>query len=213
MKKKDSDNHIILGMQERAEDIKFKLIEKYGMSDFDVKSIFADEVPLQKILEDIEFLPVFSQKKILLIRNCESINTEACRILKEYFDNPPDHICIILSGKSVKEPLEEFVEEEAEEEFDRDSLFPAIFRSSPWGKNENLIKLFREHIRNNPVDFTSAVTAACMYLRNIVRKQKKADKRILNKYAELHKLDFNLKTGRLRPGAELEIFLIYLLFG
>jgi len=210
MKRKNSDNYIILGEPEKAEEVKLHLINKYTVEDFDIKTVFADEIPVLKILEETEFLPVFSQKKILHVKNCEKINAADCKIVRTYFENPSPDICLILSGKDIKEPLADYVDIESEEDLTKSGLFPRIFRMGTKDDGRKLTGMFREHLKNNERDFTPVINAAVIYLRNVIKKQKKIDRQLLNKYTELHRLDFNLKTGRIHPGHELEIFLYYL---
>lgn len=208
MKKKNSDNYIILGHPEQAEELKLHLINKYVVEDFDIKTLFSDETPAVKILEETEFLPLFSQKKILHVKNTEKLLKSDCEILKEYFDKPSPHICLIMSGKSIKAPLDDYVDVSAEKDFT--GLFPRIFRMGTKDDGKKLIELFREHLKNNEKDFAPVINAALIYLRNVIRRQKKVDKQTLNKYVKLQQLDFNLKTGQLHPGSELEVFLFYL---
>lgn len=208
MKKKNSDNYIILGHPEQAEELKIHLINKYVVQDFDIKTVFADETPGAKIIEETEFLPLFSQKKIIYVKNTEKLLKADCEMLKEYFDRPSPHVCLIMSGKSIKAPLDDYADVSAEKDFT--GLFPRIFRMGTKNDGEKLIGLFREHLSNNERDFTPVISAALIYIRNVVRKQRKADTQTLRKYQKLQKLDLDLKTGRLHPGPELEIFLYYL---
>ncbi len=208
MKKKNSDNYIILGHPEQAEELKLHLINRYVIQDFDIKTIFADETPAVKILEETEFLPLFSQKKIVYVKNAEKLLKSDCEMLKEYFDMPSPHICLIIAGKSIKAPLDDFADVSPEKDFT--GLFPRIFKMGTRDDGDRLVALFREHLKNNERDFAPVISAALVYMRNVVRKQRKVDRRTLNKYMKLQELDFNLKTGQVHPGPELEIFLCYL---
>ncbi len=113
-----------------------------------------------------------------------------------------------MSGKSIKQPLNKYIDVAAEKDFT--GLFQRIYKMGTRDDGERLVCLFREHLKNNEKDFRTVISAGLMYLRNIVRKQKKVDKQTLNKYKKLQQLDFNLKTGQVHPGSELEIFLFYL---
>jgi hypothetical protein len=208
MKKKNSENYIILEHPDKTEELKNHLINKYKVEDFDIKTIFAGETPAVKILEETEFLPFFSTKKILHVKNSENLLKSDCELLKEYFDKPLQHICLIVSGKSIKQPLNKYIDVAAEKDFT--GLFQRIYKMGKRDDGERLVCLFREHLKNNEKDFRTVISAGLMYLRNIVRKQKKVDKQTLNKYKKLQQLDFNLKTGQVHPGSELEIFLFYL---
>lgn len=208
MKKKNSDNYIILGHPERVEELKFHLIKKYGIQDFDIKTVFADETPAVKILEETEFLPLFSQKKLLYVKNIENLSKSDCEMLKEYFDKPSDEVCLIMNGNSIKAPLDTYVDITLEKDFG--GLFPGVFRMGKEDDGDKLIALFREYLKNNERDFNPVISAALIYIRNLVKKQRRVDSQILNRYRRLQKLDFNLKTGQVHPGPELEIFLYYL---
>ncbi len=208
MKKKDSENYVILGHPEQAEELKLHLINKYAVQDIDIKTLFAGETAVPAILEETEFLPLFSQKKILHVKNTEKFLKADCEILQEYFDKPSAHVCLIMSGKSIKAPMDGYADVAAEKDFT--SIFQKIYRIGPAGGGNKLVALFREHLKDNEKDFTAVIAAAMIYLRNTVKKQKKVSSQTLSKYQELQKLDFGLKTGQVHPGPELEIFLYYL---
>lgn len=208
MKKRDSDTYIILGHPEQAEELKLHLINKYVVQDFDIKTVFADETNAAGILEETEFLPLFSQKKIIHVRNSERLLKADCEMLKEYFDAPSPQTCLIISGKSIKAPLDDYADVSPKKDFT--SIFQKIYKMGPRDEGDKLISLFREHLKDNEKDFTAVIAAALIYMRNTVRKQRKVDRHTLNKYLKLQELDFHLKTGQVHPGPELEIFLYYL---
>lgn len=208
MGKRGSENYIVIGHPEKAEELKLHLINKYAVDDFDIKTLFADEIPAVKILEETEFLPVFSSKKILHVKNTEKFLKADCEMLKEYLDKPSPQVCIVMSGKSIKAPLDKYVDVSAEKDFT--GLFHRIYKIGTGDDGEKLVGLFREHLENNEKDFAPVISAALIYMRNVVKKRREVDSRTLNKYIKLQQLDFSLKTGRLHPGPELEIFLYYL---
>lgn len=208
MKRVCSEVFIILGDSEKAETKKAALIAKYGISDFDIKTVYADDKKPGKILEDMDFLPVFSKKKLLHIKNSEKLSKADCEKIEMYFQKPPEHICIMLTGRDIKPPLKGYAERVVEEP--KTGLFPQVFRLKKKEDRRKLIALLMEHLNSNERDFTPVVTAAEIYIRNRLVNQKKADSEIIGKFNSLHRLDLHLKTGRYRTGPELEIFLYWL---
>ena len=71
------------------------------------------------------------------------------------------------------------------------------------------IDLIKEYITQRERNFQIVVAAAHIYLKNLLLKRKKISKDIIKKFEQLSELDFSLKTGRIHPGEELEIFFYY----
>jgi len=209
MKKGSSDTAaVILGDEEKAGEIIARLSSEYGISDFNMKTVYAGETKIEKILEEIDFLPLFSERRLLHIKNVEKLNKADCEKLEPVFENPPGNICVILTGKDVKLPLKNYAGKVTEEP--KKGLFPQVFRLRRKEDRKKIVALFMEQLRLNEKDFTPVLTAAEIYLKNVLLSQKKADNETVKKFKSLHQLDFNLKTGRCHAGPEFEIFLYYL---
>ncbi|HOL21850.1 MAG TPA: hypothetical protein PLQ41_03220 [bacterium] len=203
------DNHIILGDPEKAETLKQSLIEKYRIETGEVKTVFADEVSIKALLGETDFLPLFSNKKLIHIKNCEKISNEDCKLLKEFFENPVEDMLLILSGTEIKDVLADYVDVDVKQEGALE-LYPAIFRMRSPRDKKRVIYLLKEYVKNNPLDFPAVINASFIYIRNIVKNQKNVDKKLLDAYQKLYHLDFNLKVGRLDK-EEFDIFLFSLL--
>ncbi|MDD3726704.1 MAG: hypothetical protein PHI44_05865 [Candidatus Ratteibacteria bacterium] len=207
---KEKDNYIILGDSEKAEEIKQLLMEKYGIGKGEVKTVFADEVSVKDLLKEVDFVPLFSKKKIIYIKNCEELSKEDCELLKKFFQSPLPDVCLILTGKEIKGALDEYVDIETVKDEETSALFPGIFRMRSPRDRKKVISLLKEYIKHNPLDFPTAINASFVYIRNIVKNQKKVDKTLLDAYQKLHRLDFELKTGRIDK-KEIDIFVFTLL--
>lgn len=205
----EKTNYIILGNPERAEEIKRHLMEKYGIGESEVKTVFAEEISIKNIIEEADVIPLFSKRKIIYIKDCEKISTDDCKKLKKFFESPSPDVFLILSGKNIKSVLKDFVDEVHTEE-KKVGLYPAIYRMRSPKDKKKLIFLLKEYIKNNPYDFPAVINAASIYLRNIIINQKRIDKKILDRYNKLQRLDFDLKTGRINK-ENLDIFLFHIL--
>ncbi|MCM8830077.1 MAG: hypothetical protein NC824_03665 [Candidatus Omnitrophica bacterium] len=203
------DHHIILGDKEKAEAVKQSLIEKYGIEKVEVKTVFADEVSIKALLDETDFLPLFSNKKLIYVKNCEKINNEDCKLLKKFFENPESDILFILSGKEIKDVLADYVDVDVKQEGPLE-LYPAIFRMRSQKDKKRVISLLKEYMKNNPIDFPAVINASFIYIRNIIKNQKNVDKKILKAYQKLYHLDFYIKIGRIDK-EEFDIFLFSLL--
>ena len=208
MKKVYSDISIILGDTEKGVEKIKSLISEYNISDFDIKTIYTEEEKIEKILEEIDYLPIFSKKRLLHIKNSEKLTKTDCETLEFYFLHPPAHICIVFTGMDIKPPLKSYAENILPQE--TKGLFPQVFRMRRKEEKKKFVAILMEHLRLNEREFTPIIAAAEIYLKNVLLSQKTVDIEILNKFQILYQLDFNLKTGRCHIGSELEIFLHYL---
>lgn len=205
---KEKDYCIILGDPEEAEKIKHSLIEKYGKDHVEVKTVFAEEFPVKNLLEEIESVPLFSKRKIIHIKNCENMDNDSCKLLKKFFENPPPDVYIIVSGKKIKSILAEYVDITKKET--AEGIFPAIYRMRNLADKRKVISLLKEYIKHNPYEVPKVINASSIYLRNLITRQNKVDKKILLAYAHLQELDFKLKTGRIDK-EDVDIFLFSIL--
>ncbi|MCM8762410.1 MAG: hypothetical protein NC905_02315 [Candidatus Omnitrophica bacterium] len=203
------DNYIILGDIKKAESVKQSLIEKYGIEKVEVKTVFADEVSIKGLLDEVDFLPLFSTKKLIYVKNCEKINSEDCKLLRQFFENPKEDILFILSGKEIKDVLADYVDVDVKQEGPLE-LYPAIFRMRSPKDKKRVISLLKEYVKHNPLDFPAVINASYIYIRNIIKSQKNVDKKLLDAYQKLYNLDFDMKIGRIGK-EEFDVFLFSLL--
>ncbi|MCK9266785.1 hypothetical protein M0P98_07960 [bacterium] len=208
MKTNNFEVGITLGDSEKWEKKVTQLRTKYKISDFDIKTLFAEEKKIDTILEEIDYLPVFSKKRLLNIKNCEKLTKSDCEKLEIYFKNPPEHICILFVGIDIKAPLKKYVEDSVEDnKFD---LFPQVFKLKRKEDRKKLISLLMEQLKYNESGFAPIITAGEIYLKNVLLNQRRKDIETINKFKILHQLDFDLKRGVRHTGAELEMFLHYI---
>ncbi|MCX8081801.1 MAG: hypothetical protein N3D17_00115 [bacterium] len=205
----DKNNYIIIGDDAKAEELKQHLIEKYGIEKGEIKTVFADEISIKVLLDETGFLPLFSNKKLIHIKNCEKINKEDCKLLKDLFENPKEDIFLILSGKEIKDVLADYVDIMLKEEVPLE-LFPAIFYMKGPKDKKKIISLIREYITHNPHDFPAVINASFIYLRNTIKNKKNIDEKIFDSYQKLYNLDFNLKIGKMGE-EEFDVFLFSIL--
>lgn len=203
------DNYIILGDPQKAEEAKQSVIEKYGIENVEIKTVFADEVSIKDLLDETDFLPLFSNKKIIHIKDCERINKEDCKLLRQFFENPKEDISFILSGQEIQDVLADYVNIDVKKERILE-LFPAIFWMRSTKDRKRVISLLKEYVKHNPLDFHAVINASFIYIRNIVKNQKNLDKKLLEAYQKLYYLDFDMKIGKI-DREEFDIFLFSLL--
>ncbi|HNS31837.1 MAG TPA: hypothetical protein PKN36_02535 [bacterium] len=208
MKKANSDIIIILGDAEKGEKKAAQFKISYGISDFDTKTMYAEEEKIEAILQEIDYLPVFSKKRLLHVKNSEKLSKTDCEKLEVYFHHPPEHICIVFTGKEIKLPLKNYADDITEET--GKGLFPQVFRLRRKDDRRKLVALLMEHLYLNERDFAPVITAGEIYLKNVLQNQRRTDGETVSKFNSLHRLDFELKTGKCHTGPELEIFLYYL---
>jgi len=209
-KNKNIENlFVIIGQNLSAFDqIYNELNEKHKFSDFDRKIFYAGEIPFEKVIEEMDFLPVFCEKKLIIIKNCENLKKRECEILERIIKNGLKNTFIIITGADIKAPLKKYAKESSVFKTPEDILFSQIYKIKRENK-ERLRSLIKEYITKRERNFQVVIAAAHIYLKNILLKKKKVDEEIIKKFQQLSELDFSLKTGRIHPGEELEIFFYY----
>ena len=209
MIRQDKSAYLIVGNREYAKDLVRKLVARHGISDFDVKTVYADEVPLDDILNDFDFLPVFSEKKLVHVCNVENIKKDDREMLSNYMDNPFEHLVLVVSGSDAKEPLKKHADIFEKEKADEQVLFSGIY-SIGREDTKRLRELIAGYLDVQPRNFHMVIAACELYLKKNVIRQKVVTPELAKKFNLLHDIDYSFKIGRLLPGPELEAFLYYL---
>ena len=83
-----------------------EIIKKTSFQDSAISIYDLEETLLEKALEDLDTYSFLTSKKIIIIKNIETINQEEfekdIKHLYQYLDNPnPDHLLIITSRKKI----------------------------------------------------------------------------------------------------------------
>jgi len=208
--KKIGNLFVIVGQNLSAFDqIYNELNEKHKFSDFDRKIFYAGETSFEKIIEEMDFLPVFCEKKLIVIKNCENLKKSECETLEKIIKKGVvKNTFIIITGADIKAPLKKYAKEFNIFKTPEDILFSQIYKIKRENK-ERLRSLIKEYITQRERSFQVVIAAAHIYLKNILFKKKRVDEKIIKKFEQLCELDFSLKTGRIHPGEELEIFFYY----
>ncbi len=209
MKKADSDIIVIIGSAEEGEKKVSYLKSTYSIADFDCKTLYAEEeniVPM--VFSEVDYIPLFSGRRLLHVKNCQNLTKSDCESLEPLFEKKLDNICAVFTGSDIKQPLKKYVKESQKEA--ARGLFPEVFRLKRKDDRKRLVALCMEELAANENNFVSVIAAAEIYLKNLLLSQRFADAEITKKFKIMHRLDFELKTGRFRKGPQLEIFLNYI---
>ena len=213
MKKTLSDlYHIVIGNEKETERLIRVLSDKYKINDFDKKIFYASKnIITESFLREFEFLPVFSSKKLIVIKHIEFLKKSDWEKIFTYLDHPHSHNVLILTGESSKISLRKYSAKIYKVEKTREGeLFSTIYKLKNSSK-EQLISLFHNYLDKKEKEFPIVISAMGMYLRNKILQERQIKKDTVKKVRMLHQLDFKLKTGQLSPDAGLELFLFYLL--
>lgn len=198
-----SSKHIVLN----------RLKEKFlspQTKEFNQDILYAKEISLKHLQETLLFLPLKSDKRIVVIKDAQDLKQEIKDFLIRYAENPPSWIILILDIEKIK-PKDEFIEQikrfsqvcHFREEKDADVfvLGRQIESKKTALSLQILNRLFRQGERPEKI---LGGLRACL-LRNItdlseVRKRIKL----------LLQCDIDIKTSRLKPGFALERLVVSL---
>ncbi len=202
---------IILGDTQQAEELVRQICERYAISQLDRVVLYADTTPVSEILSQLDFLPVSSEKKLVMVKNIEAISKNDWVPLLEYLAHPYQHVLLILTGTraSITLPRGMPVSGTTQKQ-EISSLFSAVYSNHRLTVSEAL-KLFRETLEKKEQNFPLLFSAMELHLRKRILREKKDLSYLREFFFRLHYLDLALKTGRLTPEAGLELFLVYLL--
>lgn len=187
-----------------------QLKNENNMNEFDVKIYDLENTDLNKILSEINYQPIFSEKALFVIKNVELLTKEDCENFYKVLKNVPENLFFILYGMSIKSPFKETVIKE--EILPPEKLFFKKVNSLKKKDSQKIFEILKEYMYVREKNFAVLITGIDIYLRNLIKKENKISKEIIKKYEKLLELDFFLKTGQLELGSELEINLLYYFF-
>jgi len=203
--------HIVIGNEKEVEKLVQSVTGKYKINNFDKKILYAEDTTIESFLQELEFLPVFSSRKLVVMKHAESLKKSDWEKIFTYLDQPYSHNILILTGKSSKTSLRKYTSRIYKEaKTPEGELFSTIYKLRH-SSREQLISLFHNYLGKKEKGFPVVLSAIEIYLRNEIIREKKIKKNTSKKFLMLHQLDFKLKTGQLPADSGLELFLFYLL--
>jgi replication-associated recombination protein RarA len=207
---KTKNYFVVLNDHEKFENLLNELKRKYNIDDFDIKILDAEIVDIKKIINETSFLPVLSDKVLIIIKNVENFTKKECEILYDFLNKLPKDTLVILFGTSIEEPFEESSLKEKIVSYE-EKFFSKIYSL----KRENgrgIYEILQEYMKVKEKNFPLLITGVEIYLRNVVKNKKELTDEIIKKFELLHNLDYFLKVGKVELGLELEIYLLYYFF-
>ncbi|MCM8803943.1 MAG: hypothetical protein NC833_01650 [Candidatus Omnitrophica bacterium] len=201
---------LVLNDYNRLETLIESLKRKYNIDEFDIKIFDASKLSINEILKRFDILPIFSDRILFVIKNVEEIKKRDCQKLYDFLNNLSSDIIVILYGSSIEEPFEESLLKE-EYVTPEVRLFSEIY-SLKERDNKKIFEALKEYIKVKERNFTILVSGIEIYLRNIIKREKRLTKEIIKKIEALYNLDYFLKIGKVELGSELEIYLLYYFF-
>jgi len=187
-----------------------ELKKKYNIDDFDIRVFNAEKINVEKIINEISFSPIFSEKGLVIIKNVENFTKKECNVLYNFLNSLSEDIVVVLYGISIEEPFEESLFKERIASYEN-KFFSKIY--SLKGENiKEIYEVLQEYIKVKEKNFPLLISGVEIYLRNIIKEKRELTKEIINKFKLLHTIDYFLKVGKVEIGSELEIYLLYYFF-
>ncbi|HOK56292.1 MAG TPA: hypothetical protein PKV21_02110 [bacterium] len=186
------------------------LKEKYNINDFDIKIYDAEKIEINRIINDFDYNPIFSENSLYIIKNVESFSKDDCEILYNSIKKLPPNIIVILYGISIKPPFKEskFKKEPVSPE---EKFFKEIYNLKGTNRKK-IMEILRNYMKVREKNFTPVISGIEIYLRNILYNEKTLKDEFIKKFDLLFNLDYSLKTGMIEVGSELHIYLFYYFF-
>ena len=210
MTKKSDCVAVILGDNYLAGETVKAFVDRYHIEDFDTRSFRGDSFDPDLFLNDGETLPVFSEKRLIIVSGIESIKKPVWEKILPFLSNPHEHVCIVLYGQSAKNPLTGLVRARPKQDTPESILFARIYQIRRTDRRM-LFNVLREFLAERPEGFSLVISAVQQHLRSQTIREGGNKTAQARKFALLHELDFALKTGKIKPDAGIELFIDYAL--
>ncbi|MCM8768444.1 MAG: hypothetical protein NC911_01995 [Candidatus Omnitrophica bacterium] len=203
---------VILGNPELADRTIQETIERFQIQDVDRVVLYADAVDVSRLIQELEYFPLLSPKRLVIVRNIEAIKKSEWAGLLDYLSKSFEHLQVIMIGTAASIRLNQFFIslEEYKEKTPEVALFQAVYSGRRLTSSEAL-RLFQACLEKKGESFPLLISAVEIHLRKKYLSQPSDIQLLHRQWFRLHQLDLSLKTGRLTPEAGLEIFLAYLL--
>jgi len=89
---------------ERGEALK-KITEAVNPGDFNRDVFYGDRDGASAIVQAACAAPVFAERRLVVVRRADALNSDGCAALAEYLQNPADTTCLVLVAEGVSESV------------------------------------------------------------------------------------------------------------
>lgn len=81
-----------------------------SLKDFNFNVFYGNESKGVDIVDAAQTLPMFAERRAVLVKRAESLSAAACEVLLPYIHNPASSTCLILCGSKIDQRKKFFVE-------------------------------------------------------------------------------------------------------
>jgi len=206
--------YLFFGEDNLSKDAKIKSIKEefiFGnLRDFNQDILYARELALAQLQEKILYLPLKSNKRIVIIKDAQDLKKEAQEFLLKYFKKPDLRVVLILDMGRY-EPKDEFLNQAAKyakvlrfKEGVQLNTF-SLSRQIGLRKTADALRVLAELLKNGEKPERILGGLRYVYTKDAAQPQavKKRFKILLN-------CDIDIKTGRIKPEFALERLVVRL---
>lgn len=193
----------------RINDLKKQFFPKDTV-DFNYDSLDAEKLDLKNLKESLEKLPLKVKKRLIVIKNCQNLNSKVKDFILDYVKNHSKEIVLILDFYKIEEKdnffigLSKYAKLIRFKEFHADNGFDlerAIVQKNSLSALKILNNLLLEGQRPEQI----LGLLRYQYIRN-----SRHEEDLKNKLNLILEADINIKTTRLKPEYALEILILKL---
>ena len=208
MVRKEPWLYLLSGQDSLSKDAKISQIKKAllpaQIESFNLDILHSEGLNLKLLQEKLLCLPVRTKKRLLIIRQAESLKEELRGFLLEYSKDPPRHLVLILDSELFN-PKDEFflrIVKAAQVFRFRESIPVNTFtlvRQIEAKRTDSALKLLHQLLQSGekPERILGGLRHALLRNAGGVRQVKSISRLLLD-------CDFTLKTSRIRPDFALE---------
>src|SRR5450759_5327022 len=80
-----------------------------SLKDFNCNVFYGNESKGVDIADTAQTLPMFAERRAVLVKRAESLSAAACEVLLPYIQNPAASTCLIFSGAKIDQRKKFFV--------------------------------------------------------------------------------------------------------
>lgn len=208
MVRKEPWLYLLTGQDSLSKDSKINQIKKAFLPEqiesFNLDILHSGGLTLKELQEKLLCLPVRTKKRLLIIRQAESLKEELREFLLEYSKDPPKHLVLLLDSEQFS-PKDDFFLRiaKAAQVFRFKEVVPintfTLIRQIEAKRTDSALKLLHQLLKNGekPERILGGMRHAFLRSAGGIRRVKAISRLLLD-------CDLALKTSRIRPDFALE---------